>query len=272
MQLAFGGRLEMHLHFGQVENRRMRGLAARLPRLRFGLTRAGRLGKVRKNTDWFRAHFMHDYVIADDSARRLLVDSLDAYAPFRFVVVPGIDWNSHYDDPFGEGAFAAYRRIDRMVGEAARKLERLGRYDDTLLAVVSDHGHEPVREHFDVGPEIDLLVSRLSAELSDRLQEEPDPISRVRLTGLPSQLAALKPTITRFLNQIFEPTRYQTSAALRGFYFTSGTQEGTPIDQLLGSLSRDLGLQAGASLAYSGKAKSFFLEHLLTKVVFGEAG
>ncbi|QEN85233.1 type VI secretion system membrane subunit TssM [Labrys sp. KNU-23] len=124
----------------------------------------------------------------------------------------------------------------------------------------------------DVGPEIDLLVSRLSAELPDRLQEEPDPISRVRLTGLPSQLAALKPVITRFLNQIFEPTRYQTSAALRGFYLTSGTQEGTPIDQLLGSLSRDLGLQAGASLAYSGRAKSFFLEHLLTKVVFGEAG
>jgi type VI secretion system protein ImpL len=124
----------------------------------------------------------------------------------------------------------------------------------------------------DVGPEIDLLVDRLSTELPDRLQEEPDPVSRVRLMGLPSQLATLKPTITRFLNQIFEPTRYQTSAALRGFYFTSGTQEGTPIDQLLGSLSRDLGLQAGASIAYSGRAKSFFLEHLLTKVVFGEAG
>jgi len=124
----------------------------------------------------------------------------------------------------------------------------------------------------DVGPEIDLLISRLTAELPDRLQDEADPVSRVRLTGLPSQLATLKPTITRFLNQIFEPTRYQTSAALRGFYFTSGTQEGTPIDQLLGSLSRDLGLQAGASIAYSGRAKSFFLEHLLTKVVFGEAG
>ncbi|GLS21631.1 type VI secretion protein [Labrys miyagiensis] len=124
----------------------------------------------------------------------------------------------------------------------------------------------------DVGPEIDLLISRLTTELPDRLQEEPDPVSRVRLMGLPSQLATLKPTITRFLAQIFEPTRYQTSAALRGFYFSSGTQEGTPIDQLLGSLSRDLGLQAGASIAYSGRAKSYFLEHLLTKVVFGEAG
>ena len=124
----------------------------------------------------------------------------------------------------------------------------------------------------DVGPEIDLLISRLLAELPDRLQDEPDPVSRVRLTGLPSQLTNLRPTITQFLNQIFEPTRYQTSAALRGFYLTSGTQEGTPIDRVLGSLSRSLGMEGGVSVAYSGKARSYFLEHLLTKVVFGEAG
>ncbi len=124
----------------------------------------------------------------------------------------------------------------------------------------------------EVGPEIDLLISRLTAELPDRLQEEPDPVSRVKLTGLPSQVAALKPLIVQFLNQIFEPTRYQTSATLRGFYFTSGTQEGTPIDRVLGSLSRSLGLQGASSPAYSGRAKSYFLEHLLSKVVFGEAG
>lgn len=120
--------------------------------------------------------------------------------------------------------------------------------------------------------EIDLLISRLTAELPDRLQEEPDPVSRVRLVGLPTQLSALKPLITQFLNQIFEPTRYQTSATLRGFYLASGTQEGTPIDRVLGSLSRSLGLGSQVSAAYSGRAKSFFLENLLTKVVLGEAG
>ncbi len=124
----------------------------------------------------------------------------------------------------------------------------------------------------EVGSEIDLLISRLTAELSDRLQEEPDPVARVKLVGLPSQIVALKPAITQFLNQIFEPTRYQTSAALRGFYFTSGTQEGTPIDGVLGNMSRSLGLQSGATAAYSGRTRSYFLEHLLTKVVFGEAG
>ena len=46
-----------------------------------------------------------------------------------------------------------------------------------------------------------------------------------------------------FLNRIFEPTRYHANATLRGFYFTSGTQEGTPIDQLIGALARSFGAE-----------------------------
>lgn len=120
-----------------------------------GLEKSGKIGAWRKNRDWFRAHFMHDYVVADQSARELLCASLRSHAPFRFVVMPGIDWNSHYDDPFGEGSRQAYLRVDQTVAEAARELARRGRYEDTLLAVVSDHGHEPVKEHFDIGPQIE---------------------------------------------------------------------------------------------------------------------
>lgn len=117
-----------------------------------GLTKKENLAARRKNRLWLKAHFRADYVVADEAAREVLVDSLDHHAPFRFVVMPGIDWNSHYDDPFGEGAYEAYRRVDRTVGAVARKLQRLKQYDDTLLAIVSDHGHEPVTEHFDLGP------------------------------------------------------------------------------------------------------------------------
>jgi hypothetical protein len=119
-----------------------------------GLEKRGRLGAGRRNLVWGRAHFLHDYRIADEHARRLLVDSLEHPAPFRWVVMPGIDWNSHYDDPFGEGAREAYLRVDRTIGETADALVRAGRYEQTLLAVVSDHGHEPVAEHFDIGPEL----------------------------------------------------------------------------------------------------------------------
>ncbi len=124
----------------------------------------------------------------------------------------------------------------------------------------------------EVPGEYDALIERLTEQLPDRLQGEPTPSSRVILFGFPSQVAALKKQVLDFLNRIFEPSRYHSNATLRGFYFTSGTQQGTPIDQLIGALSRNFGAQEIGQASYSGLGKSFFLTDLLTKVIFGEAG
>ena len=117
----------------------------------------------------------------------------------------------------------------------------------------------------------DQLLEWLSEDTIDRLQEEPSPNYRVSLFGFPTQMARLKPAVFSFLNQIFEPTRYHVNATLRGFYFTSGTQQGTPIDQLIGSLARSFGAEQVASTGYSGIGKSFFLTDLISKVIIGEA-
>jgi type VI secretion system protein ImpL len=119
--------------------------------------------------------------------------------------------------------------------------------------------------------EFDRLLERLSEETLDRLQDEPTPQHRVQLFGFPAQMARLKPQIHDFLNQIFEPTRYHVNANLRGFYFTSGTQQGTPIDQLIGSLARTFGAEEVGSGSYSGTGKSYFLADLISKVIIGEA-
>ena len=125
--------------------------------------------------------------------------------------------------------------------------------------------------HEQVPAEFDQLVSRLSDELIDRLTEEPDGISRVAIFGLPGQMALLRDNVSDFLRRIFEPTRYKSSAILRGFYFTSGTQEGTPIDQVLGAMSRnDQAPGAFAPSFMSGQGKSFFLHDVLRRVIFEE--
>jgi type VI secretion system protein ImpL len=123
----------------------------------------------------------------------------------------------------------------------------------------------------DIPVEFDQLLERLNEETIDRLQDEPAPQFRVQLFGFPAQMARLKQQIHDFLNQIFEPTRYHVNANLRGFYFTSGTQEGTPIDQLIGSLARNFGAEEVGRGAYSGSGKSFFLTDLISKVIIGEA-
>jgi type VI secretion system protein ImpL len=123
----------------------------------------------------------------------------------------------------------------------------------------------------EVPAEFDALLERLSEEQLDRLQDEPAPDTRVTLFGFASQMARLKQPLYDFLNHIFEPTRYHANATLRGFYFTSGTQQGTPIDSLIGSLVRSFGAEQIAASAYSGQGKSYFLHDLVLKVVIGEA-
>ncbi|HEV7261192.1 MAG TPA: type VI secretion system membrane subunit TssM [Bosea sp. (in: a-proteobacteria)] len=124
----------------------------------------------------------------------------------------------------------------------------------------------------DVAPEYDALIERLNERLPDRLQDEANPTARAQIFGFPSQMATLKRSIVDFLGRVFEPTRYHANATLRGFYFTSGTQEGTPIDQLIGALSRNFGSDHASAGAYSGRGKSYFLTDLIQKVIIGEAG
>ena len=56
---------------------------------------------------------------------------------------------------------------------------------------------------------------------------------------------------------------------LRGVYFTSGTQEGSPIDRVLGTLARSFRLERPGAAAFAGgtasagSGKSFFLMRLL---------
>lgn len=123
----------------------------------------------------------------------------------------------------------------------------------------------------DLPKEFDALVTRLTEEIPDRLHEEPDPITRIGIFGFPAQCANLRDMLNGFLNTVFEKTRYHANAHLRGFYFSSGTQEGTPFDQLLGVMAKNFRGQS-ADNAYSGAGKSYFLHDMLQKVIFEESG
>lgn len=133
----------------------------------------------------------------------------------------------------------------------------------------TDSKKEPTVERF--GTEYDALVSRLSEEVTDRMAEDPDGVNRIAIFGFPGQVAMLKDKLQGFMEGVFAHTRYKVNANLRGFYFTSGTQEGTPIDGVLGAMARNFG-NVDAMGAMSGQGRSYFLHDLLRKVIFEEAG
>ena len=116
------------------------------------------------------------------------------------------------------------------------------------------------------------LVERLNARLFDRLQAERNPDRRALIAMFPGQVASLEPVLMDFLQAAFGGTRDDPAALLRGVYFTSGTQEGTPIDRLTGTLARALGVdQTRAQSLQPVQGRSYFLERLLKEVIFGEA-
>jgi type VI secretion system protein ImpL len=120
--------------------------------------------------------------------------------------------------------------------------------------------------------EFDALVDRLNAGLIDRLQNESDPPRRTRLYGFPHQLVTLRTPLIELVQQVFAPSPFEADPMLRGVYLVSGTQEGTPIDRVLGAVARRYQLEQAVLPAQRASGRSFFLERLLGEVVFGEQG
>ena len=121
------------------------------------------------------------------------------------------------------------------------------------------------------GGEFDALMSRLNERVFARLEDDRDVRRRAKVFGFPQQMAALRESLSEFITDVFEATRFDQKVLLRGVYFTSGTQEGTPIDRLLGALSRRFSVPPEA-VTPMGRGKAYFIERLLKDVVLAESG
>ena len=119
--------------------------------------------------------------------------------------------------------------------------------------------------------EFDALIQRLNGRLFARMEEERDPARRAAIFAFPQQFAGVKGLCKSFLDDVFQSSAFAESPMLRGVYFTSGTQEGSPIDRVLGNISRALGLDRQVAPPATGSGRSFFLTRLLRDVVFGES-
>jgi type VI secretion system protein ImpL len=119
---------------------------------------------------------------------------------------------------------------------------------------------------------LDALLARLNDRMLERVHQESDLLRRRLIYGFPQQVTSLRDVATEFLTECFRPSRLEARALLRGVYFTSGTQNGTPIDRLLGTMAAEFGLPRQAVAAFSGSGRSYFVTRLIKEVIFGEAG
>jgi len=170
--------------------------------------------------------------------------------------------------------YVMFTKMDRIAGfvEFFHDLNREDRTDVWGMTFPLDDGAGQTGAIGNFDTEYDALVERLNARLLDRVHDERDYERRGRIFGFPVQVAGLKGMLHDFLGEIFAPNRFEDRPLLRGIYFSSATQEGTPIDRLMGAMAATFGLTEQRPPAFSGPGRSYFVTRLLRDVIFEEAG
>jgi type VI secretion system protein ImpL len=116
--------------------------------------------------------------------------------------------------------------------------------------------------------EFDGFVQSIADRSAKRLQEEPDARRRGLILGYPPQVEGLRSRVLRFLEGAFLAERGQQEP-LRGFYMTSGVQEGAPLDRILSGMAQ---VYDQPRSAHDSQGRAYFLNRLLGDVIFAEAG
>jgi len=125
-------------------------------------------------------------------------------------------------------------------------------------------------EGFDA--EFEQLQQRLNEALIRKLDEERGREKRSLIYAFPQQFSTIREAVGVFVNELFQSSQYQQMSMVRGIYFTSATQDGSSIDRILGAMAGSFGVGRNELVGGSGRGKSFFVNNLLTKVIFPESG
>ena len=94
-----------------------------------------------------QAHKSDDWSRVDGMVERLIIQRLRAGSKCIIGSFFGIDEYSHLYSPFDDRTEAAYEFIDGAVGRIAGVLKAEGIYDETIMAIVSDHGLSDTHTH-----------------------------------------------------------------------------------------------------------------------------
>ena len=131
-----------------------------------------------------------------------------------------------------------------------------------------DKAQEPVERHFD--REFAALHERLCAERLHALATSKSQDRKRKVFSFPLQFQLARQRLREFVAQLGQPNPYHESSEIRGFYFTSGTQEGKPFDQILRTMRAAAGLQVEEPTQAEQPVdkKAYFIDELFTQVVF----
>ena len=102
-----------------------------------------------------------------------------------------------------------------------------------------------------------------------RLHEERSMEARDKIFAFSQYFEPLRENLSMFVGELMAESIYTESPIFRGAYFTSGTQEGRPIDKIMNSMAEAFGIQPQMGFTQPQvEAKSYFLGQVFQRVIF----
>jgi type VI secretion system protein ImpL len=116
--------------------------------------------------------------------------------------------------------------------------------------------------------EFDMLMRSMERRMVQRLGGERHLPTRQRIYEFPLEFAQLREPLAQLVEVLFQKNPFQESPTFRGFYFTSGTQEGRPLDRVISGMAQAFGLVARAVTGPPPEPKSYFVSDMFRRVMF----
>jgi type VI secretion system protein ImpL len=122
--------------------------------------------------------------------------------------------------------------------------------------------------------EFEEMAERVYLRSVKRVAAERNKDAKEKIFFFPREFGEIKRNLGELMGAAFAPgAGKQPTPILRGFYFSSGTQEGRPMDRVLGAMARNFGLRPAQyeEAAAPTEAKSYFLKDVFTTIIFPDA-
>lgn len=115
---------------------------------------------------------------------------------------------------------------------------------------------------------LDQLYARLSELRIRKLSMQRKHATKTEIFDFPAQFQAASERLIEFINLLFKDNPYQEFPNFKGVYFTSGTQEGLPLQRVVGNLRQAFGYVEQRTNDQPKSEKSYFINELLRSVIF----
>jgi type VI secretion system protein ImpL len=163
--------------------------------------------------------------------------------------------------------YIVFTKCDLLYGFSSYFSDLTPQERDQVWGGWLGHEHDGnISEAF--GARMDGLHRRLCEMRLHKLSMVRNMRAKSELFDFPAQFAAAKNRLVEFIASLTKENPYQDTPHFCGIYLTSATQEGTPLQKILGGMRQAFGYVDEGQAAEQPDPKTYFVKNFFKEVVF----